>query len=294
MSKPPVKNNLHPNNPHNKNYDLQTLATANPALKNYIKIGKAGNETITFSDAKAVKELNRALLFHYYELTYWDIPEGYLCPPVPGRADYILYIHDLLESKLGQKINCLDIGTGANLIYPIIASKLFDWKMVGSELDSVAIASAQQIIDKNETLKGKVDLRKQSDSFYIFKDIIREGEFYDVCICNPPFYKSAEEANKNNRRKQKGLGKNDKQVNRNFEGQPNELWTEGGEKQFLKNMIYQSEKLKSQVGWFTSLVSRETHLQTGYRSLERVKATDVKTIDTSQGNKKSRILAWRY
>jgi 23S rRNA (adenine1618-N6)-methyltransferase len=41
------------------------------------------------------------LLISYYDIQKWDIPH-YLCPPIPGRADYIHYIADLLaESNNG-------------------------------------------------------------------------------------------------------------------------------------------------------------------------------------------------
>jgi 23S rRNA (adenine1618-N6)-methyltransferase len=65
-----------------------------------VSINEHSIETIDFSDPEAVKSLNQALLISYY-----DIQMGYshyLCPPIPGRADYIHYIADLLaESNNG-------------------------------------------------------------------------------------------------------------------------------------------------------------------------------------------------
>lgn len=59
------------------------------------------------------------MLKYYYNIAVWDIPEGFLCPPMPGRADYIHYAADLLievERMLpkGKHIKVLDIGVGAN------------------------------------------------------------------------------------------------------------------------------------------------------------------------------------
>ena len=42
--------------------------------------------------------LNRAILMHHYGVKSWDIPAGYLCPPIPGRADYIHSVADLLAA----------------------------------------------------------------------------------------------------------------------------------------------------------------------------------------------------
>lgn len=78
--------------------------------------------SVNFADPLAVKTLNKALLAHFYGVTHWDIPDGFLCPPVPGRADYVHHLADLLADDNGgvvpKQATVLDIGTGANLIYP--------------------------------------------------------------------------------------------------------------------------------------------------------------------------------
>jgi len=58
-------------------------------------------------------------------------------------------------------------------------------------------------------------------------------------------------------------------------------------------MIKESVLFKSQVVWFTTLVSKNEHLPKLKKQLEKNKA-HYKTIDMSQGNKKSRFLAWRF
>ena len=60
-----------------------------------------GDESVDFANPAAVKALNRALLRQDYGLDYWDIPAGYLCPPIPGRADYVHYLADLLAADRG-------------------------------------------------------------------------------------------------------------------------------------------------------------------------------------------------
>ena len=89
-------------------------------------------------------------------MTNWEIPKGYLCPPIPGRADYIHHISDLLASSNNgiipkDKVRGLDVGVGANCIYPIIGSSIYDWNFVGSDIEIESINSVENIINSNET-----------------------------------------------------------------------------------------------------------------------------------------------
>lgn len=288
------KTTFHKNNRHQGRYNLSALTKSYPTLKSYLIENKRGEQSVKFSDPKAVKALNAALLIHHYKLEYWDIPDGYLCPAVPGRADYIHHIASLLENKT-EGVRLLDIGTGANLIYPIIASHDYNWNVIGTDIDEDVLKSAQNIINKNKRLQLLVELRKQKNKDDIFHGVIDSSDYFDLTICNPPFYQSAEEAIKNNERKNKNLhGKKSTKTKRNFSGQATELWTAGGEKQFLKDMVYQSAKYGKQVGWFTTLVSREAHIAAIKKSIESVKASRAKIIEMGTGNKTSRIVAWKF
>ena len=288
------KSAFHKNNRHQGRYDITALVKSHPELERYTIINKKGEKSITFADPKAVKALNAALLIHHYDLEYWDIPEGFLCPAVPGRAEYIHHIAELLEGK-NEDVNLLDIGTGANLIYPIVASHDYGWNVIGTDIDTKVLTSAQNIIDNNKRLQVLVDIRNQPNKEDIFHGVIQSKDYFDLTMCNPPFYQSAEEALKNNERKNKNLhGNKSKKVKRNFAGQATELWTEGGEKQFLKDMVYQSQKYSNQVGWFTTLVSREAHLPAISKSIEAVNAKRAKIIEMGTSNKSSRIVAWRF
>src|SRR5690606_35825519 len=88
-NQPTDKPNLHPRNPHRFNYNLEALVKSTPDLDSYIVQNEHGKTTLDFSNPIAVKLLNKALLKHHYQLVYWDIPLGFLCPAVPGRVDYI-------------------------------------------------------------------------------------------------------------------------------------------------------------------------------------------------------------
>jgi 23S rRNA (adenine1618-N6)-methyltransferase len=298
---PTEKVELHPRNKHRERYNFNQLIASCPELAPFVSMNRYGDESIDFFNPEAVKILNKALLKHFYVIENWDIPQSYLCPPIPGRADYIHYIADLLgngnnaEIPKGTMINCLDIGVGANCVYPIIGSSEYGWSFVGSDIDPVAIASAKAIADSNPSLKEKINLRLQTNRNEIFKGIILEGEKFDMTLCNPPFHTSLAESRLVASRKLSNL-KQKKITNPtlNFGGQNNELWCEGGEEKFVGEMVFQSRQFAASCLWFSSLVSKESNLRGIYNALKRVGVIDVKTIPMGQGNKKSRIVAWTF
>ncbi len=296
---PNTKSNLHSQNKHRGNYDFKALTQSCPELAPFVIQTKYGNESINFFDDEAVKTLNRALLKHHYRLKYWDIPKGYLCPPIPGRADYIHHVADLLSIKgeipRGSSVKCLDIGVGASCIYPILGFKEYGWTFVGSDINRVSIQAAEKIIEENEELAGNIDIRHQNNRNNIFRGIIHTNEKFHVTICNPPFHSSAKEAQAGTLRKLSNLkGKKATEAKLNFGGQHNELWCEGGEKYFIDTMIKQSVEYARFCGWFSTLVSKEDSLQGIYQRLKTVKARTIKTMNVERGNKKSRIVAWSF
>lgn len=297
---PKVKTELHPRSQHRERYNFEALIKSSPDLAKYVAPNKYGDESIDFFNPDAVKALNKALLIHHYGLQFWDIPKYYLCPPIPGRADYIHNIADLLkgnEPKIpkGNHIKGLDVGVGANCIYPVIGNHEYGWSFIASDTDDTAITSAQQIIDNNPSLKPNVKTRLQEKSNSFFHGILSPDEKIDFTICNPPFHSSLEDAKKASIKKLRNLKvKSNVKPVLNFGGQHNELWTKGGEARFVKDMIYESKHFGKQCFWFTSLISKEATLKPTYKVLEKVKAVDVKTITMGQGNKISRFIAWTF
>jgi len=289
---------LHPKNPHINGYDIPALVTTHPSLEPHTFVNKFGTSTINFSNKECVFELNKALLLHHYELEDYSIPENYLCPAIPGRADYLLYINDVLENAYDEKpsqIKGLDIGVGANCIYPILGTLLFKWHMVGADIDAKAVEAAQQNVETTEILKQYIEIRHQKTNAHIFEGIILKDDYYHFTMCNPPFHTSEEEANKIAFQKLKNLNpeKTISELQRNFSGQSNELWCNGGEALFIKRMIKQSASFKTQVGFFTTLVSRKEHLNAFYKQLDKLKASH-QTIKMTQGQKISHLLIWSF
>jgi 23S rRNA (adenine1618-N6)-methyltransferase len=295
------KINLHPRNLHRFGYDFEKLILFCPELANFVAINEHNIETIDFSNPEAVKSLNKSLLIASYDIQNWDIPENYLCPPIPGRVDYIHYIADLLATSNegiipeGDTVQGLDVGIGANCIYPILGNATYGWSFVGTDIDEDAIENCSKIIEENPKLIEAISLQQQTESRYIFKNIIEKEDKFAFTICNPPFHSSEAEATKGSIRKINNLEntKTTKPV-LNFGGQNSELWCEGGELGFVTQMIFESAKYPMQCLWFTTLISKQSHLSSIYKTLNKVNAATVKTIDMAQGQKTSRIVAWTF
>jgi 23S rRNA (adenine1618-N6)-methyltransferase len=297
------KGQLHPRNRHQGRYDFPTLIEASPELAAFVIINPYGKESIDFANPAAVKVFNRALLKRFYGIEHWDIPADYLCPPIPGRADYLHYLADLLAScnggeiPRGAQVRVLDIGVGANCIYPLLGNREYAWKFLGSDIDASAIASAKAIVQSNPGLASAIELRRQPDSQHILQGLLGSAERFDLSLCNPPFHASAEEASSGSKRKWRNLGKLDpkrKLPVLNFGGQAAELWCQGGEAAFVSRLIKESAQHAQQVLWFTSLISKASNLPGVYGALQQAGALEVRTVEMAQGQKQSRFVAWTF
>ena len=280
--------NLHPKNKFNKGYNFEELILINPKLEAYVSKNKFDVVTIDFSIPEAVKELNKALLFSYKKISVWNFPDQNLCPPIPGRLDYILYLTDLLSEE--ENVKVLDIGTGATCIYPLLGVAENNWDFVATDIDLDSLDTSQDNIDDNN-FSDKIELRQQFDENNILKGVLKDDDSFSAIMCNPPFYRSAEEAQGANKRKNKNLGNS---AVRNFSGNNNELWYVGGEKAFLHNYLYESSLFKESSKWFTSLVSKKDNIDSLQKSAKKLGAKEFKTISMNQGNKVTRIACWRY
>ncbi|ENC9556003.1 23S rRNA (adenine(1618)-N(6))-methyltransferase RlmF [Aeromonas hydrophila] len=293
------KSGLHPRNRHQAPYDFDALCQRTPELQPFVFVNEHGTQTLDFADPAAVKALNKALLALHYGIAHWDLPAGYLCPPIPGRVDYLHRVADLLAESAGKVptgkgVRVLDIGVGANCIYPLLGAREYGWRFVGSDIDPVSVKAAT-LLAKSNGLGSQIECRLQGRAGDIFLGIVAPRERFALTLCNPPFHASLAEASKGTERKLRNLGKEAtaKPV-LNFGGQKAELWCEGGEAAFLANMITQSKAFASQCLWFSSLVSKKENLPAAKQGLSRVGARQVRVLEMAQGNKISRVLAWSF
>mmetsp|Transcript_15053 Transcript_15053/g.22755 ORF Transcript_15053/g.22755 Transcript_15053/m.22755 type:complete len:611 (+) Transcript_15053:14-1846(+) len=63
---------------------------------------KRASSFSTHVDFEFNAALTRAILCEYFQLSLPSLPKGYLCPPIPNRLNYVLWIKDLLR----ETFNC--------------------------------------------------------------------------------------------------------------------------------------------------------------------------------------------
>lgn len=276
---------------------MAELAASHTDLGQYLIDAGGGEQTIDFGDSAAVLALNAALIKHFYHVKFWQMPPSYLCPPIPGRADYIHYLADLIaegnnrELPKGKRYRVLDIGTGASCIYPIIGNAEYGWQFTASDIDTTALKVAGFTVQSNPRLKNAITLAKQPRTNRYFKQVLKPHVKTVATMCNPPFYASEEEAREANERKSKNLGISSE---RNFGGQSHELWCDGGEFKFIYGMMQESQQYHENVCWFTSLLSNNKHIDALCEKAEQVGAAQFRTVDMAQGQKVSRFVAWSF
>jgi len=299
LIRPSAKEQLHERNRFRAGYNFARLIAASPRLEPFVLPNAHGDASIDYADPEAVKALNQALLKDAYDLE-WDLPADYLCPPIPGRSEYLHHLADLLgvgsaSTPRRTPVAVLDVGMGANCIYPLIGAREYGWHFVGTEVDPVALKWAQELVAANPSVATLLECRLQKSPLSCFRGVTRADETFDLSMCNPPFHESAEAAAEGSLRKQRNLGtKQSKATALNFGGQAGELWCEGGELGFVGRMIVESAERPQLCRWFTTLVAKRTHLPGLFKQLDAVSAVDVQTLEMAHGQKKSRILAWTF
>ncbi|KAG5361485.1 putative methyltransferase-like protein C27D7.08c [Yarrowia sp. C11] len=203
-----------------------------------------------------------------------------LCPRVPIRLAYIEWIRHLLSEELEAVVG-LDVGTGTSCIYPLLASKLYGWKMIGSDIDPEAVEKAQENVERNPDVIELITVKlvsSQSD-FFAFSD--------DICftMCNPPFYASVEEM-------QTSVSKKKSRPAGELKAVQNELITEDGELGFLLRMISDSKRHKNIV-WFTSMMGKKETMEKVCEELKKEKIYH-SVVSRRPGKTKRWFVAWTF
>ncbi|KAK8919048.1 hypothetical protein KSP39_PZI021274 [Platanthera zijinensis] len=207
------------------------------------------------------------------------------------------------------RIRGFDIGTGANCIYPLLGAALLGWSFVGSDVTVVALEWAKRNVESNPHLLELIEIRDASDQFScghfmssasdivnedhqelldikksgtlpVLAGVVKDGEIFEFCMCNPPFFESIEEA-----------GLNPKT---SCEGTPEEMVYPGGERAFITRIIEDSVGLKLSFRWFTTMVGRKANLKSLISKLREVVVSIVKTTEFVQGHTTRWGLAWSF
>ncbi|TCD63039.1 hypothetical protein EIP91_006052 [Steccherinum ochraceum] len=191
---------MHPRNPYRVPIDFAALAVAYPPLAPYV-VKSSEHSKIDFQNDAALRRLTEALLFRDFQVKL-TIPDDRLCPPVPNRLNYVLWLEDIV-SRTSLAADCaqpdvvgLDIGTGASAIYPLLGCRSNGhWRFIATDIDDTSIRVARSNIEENH-LQDRISLVKADETRPIFS-LLSSPELdqvtVDFTMCNPPFYESRDE-----------------------------------------------------------------------------------------------------
>lgn len=253
--------------------DFGALASLCPRLAPHVTSRHHGapssspRHSLDFTDWAACEALTGALFLAAFGVS-WRLPRGRLVPTLPSRCNYIHWLEDVVRWAPGTRpLRCLDVGTGASLVYPLIAASLHaDWTFVATDCDDESLAAASELLTANPQLRGRVELRSSrgapsdaaaggdaaaasSTQHRLLAGVVRPGEVFDFSMCNPPFFGDASEAGQ-------GPGAD-------CGGRGDELVTPGGEGSFVSRMAAESatEALRTSVEWFSTLLGKKATLK---------------------------------
>ncbi|XP_003377335.1 putative methyltransferase METT10D [Trichinella spiralis] len=113
--------NFYRNNPPN----FAELALQYPDFRQHCAIDIYGKVNFNFKNPDAIRALTNVLLKKDFGLSI-EIPPDSLVPRIPGRLNYIHWLQDLAASHFpDESVRCIDIGSGASCIYPLLGAKMF-------------------------------------------------------------------------------------------------------------------------------------------------------------------------
>lgn len=153
--------------------DLNDLAEHEADLLGpHITRDEQGVAHIDFHDGRAATALNEATLRRDFGIHVVQ-PQDRLCPPIPNRLNYLLWLQDVLRHtrepvveaagatdedgqptkrrKLAGRSTSpqiLDIGTGATAIYPLLGCAIDPhWVFTGTDIDAASLDNARKIVE---------------------------------------------------------------------------------------------------------------------------------------------------
>ncbi|XP_050295563.1 U6 small nuclear RNA (adenine-(43)-N(6))-methyltransferase [Anthonomus grandis grandis] len=279
---------MHPRNIYKTPPDFKQLAIQFPDFQKYVKLDISGKPVFDFKDPNALRALSRTLLKKDFNLDV-EMPSNKLVPTIPLRLNYILWIEDLLGFIQKEGIvKGIDIGTGASCIYPLMAAKKNNWKMLATETDDESVVCARKNIEMNN-LQELITVKKVSCD-YIFKEALNVDEEFDFCMCNPPFFSSTQELHPffKSRKQNRPHPKNA------FVASVNEVVSKGGEVEFVQKIIKESREIGKKIKIYTSMVGQKSSLPILKKSLREAEVNSFKEVEFCQGNTTRWGLAWTF
>ncbi|KAK0498830.1 hypothetical protein EDD18DRAFT_1153999 [Armillaria luteobubalina] len=280
---------MHDRNIYRRTTDFVGLAKAYPELENHLIPSPSSSslKTIDFKNEESQRCLTKALLYRDFGVDV-VLPEDRLCPPVPNRLNYVLWIQDIMREHPSPGVCGVDIGTGASAIYPLLACKLeLDWSFVATELDDASFQLAESNISRNQ-LGNRVRVLQAHPGQPILSPLnASPDESFSFTMCNPPFYASLDEVT---------LSAEGKAMDPNAvcTGAPVEMVTPGGEAAFVRQILRESKQLGTRCRWYTSMLGKMSSLKEVVDLLKELSIDNYAITEFVQGQTRRWAIGWSF
>ncbi|KAI0349621.1 hypothetical protein OH77DRAFT_1594123 [Trametes cingulata] len=283
---------MHPRNPYRNPPDFLALSEFYPPLKPHILLTPKG-PTIDFKNEVSQRLLTEAILLRDFKLKI-ELPSDRLCPPVPNRLNYILWLQDVVDTTalaLGEDaarpVFGVDIGTGASAIYPLLGCRTrTNWFFTATEVDELSYEAACRNVQANALL-GRITVVRADPTGPLLTPLLASDAQYHFTMCNPPFYGSRDEVLQSAEAKEL-------EPNAVCTGADVEMITPGGEAGFVCRMVEESLTLRERCRWFTSMLGKMSSLTRIVQLLRDNKIDNYAISELVQGQTRRWVIAWSF
>ncbi|KAJ7634629.1 S-adenosyl-L-methionine dependent methyltransferase [Roridomyces roridus] len=278
---------MHPRNPYRAPPDFRELAKAYSPLQPCLLDVPGGGASINFKDELSQRRLTEALLHRDFGLSL-ELPENRLCPPVPNRLNYVLWIQDILRASFGRRVGRVvgvDVGTGASAIYPLLSCKLdADWSFIATDVDEVSLRYARSNVERNG-LGDRIQILATTAEAPIFAAL--RDRRVDFTMCNPPFYSSHQEVAASAEAKEF-------EPNAVCTGADVEMITPGGESAFVRRMVEESVELGERCCWYTSMLGKLSSVTEVVAAFREREIENYGITEFIQGSTRRWAVVWSF
>ncbi|KAF7525484.1 hypothetical protein G7054_g11077 [Neopestalotiopsis clavispora] len=282
----------HYSNLYRGNTDFAAIAAKDERLQPYLK----GDRHLDFTDPKAFMQLTKSLLKVDFGLTL-ELPDDRLCPPIPNRHNYILWIKELIDSTSKswselydpeRNVEGLDIGTGASAIYPLLGcTQRPGWSFIATDIDVKSLSWARENVKANG-LESRIRLLQRTPTDKLIPLDASEVACLDFVMTNPPFYSSESEL-------QELAELKGQPPNSACTGAAHEMVCEGGEMGFFQRIFDESFQLKTRVQWYTMMLGKQSSVEAIAGLFKSRKIDNYALTRFVQGTKTRRwAVAWSF
>jgi 23S rRNA A1618 N6-methylase RlmF len=284
---------MHPRNPYSVPIDIAQLAGQFPDLYDHV-ISRSSNGRVVYDwhAPGATYAVTRALLKRDFDLD-WQQPLEHLCPPVPGRLNYLLWVEDLVlqdAAAAAEGVCVADIGTGASAIFPLLGARRFGWSFLALDSNEEALGHARSNVERNGLQHLISALHVPHDGS--IAHALSSHPSITHTMCNPPFFASASSDAWRLRAAAAGAG-GGKVACAAVE---RELFTEGGEVAFMTKIIQEcaASPCRGRIKWFTCMVGIKADLAALKSACSAAGAVQVRSTTFYQGQTLRWGLAWTF